>query len=271
MLRFIKKTLSISFSLLIMVSCTTKDIQQDFVIVAHRGAMSDKPENTMEAFKYAVELGADIVEIDLRTSSDGQLFILHDDSLIRTTNGEGIATSFTLAELQALDAGSWFGSSYSDQHIPSFKEVLIWATEEGVTLLLDLKESDREFAENVGNEVKKYGIEENMVVGVRSLEQAGEFQELLPNSRQLAFMRNPDQIEEYAEANVDVIRLWLRWLDEDPDLADRVHQTGKKLMINGTVGGLEETQRITSFAPHWILIDDVSRLQQSLLHLSSSN
>ncbi|TVR19580.1 MAG: hypothetical protein EA391_00395 [Balneolaceae bacterium] len=259
------------FATIILAIFEIKKSDQEVLIIAHRGAMSDKPENTMEAFKHAVELGADIVEIDLRTSSDGHLFILHDDSLSRTSDGEGIATSFTLAELQALDAGSWFDERYRGLIIPSFKEVLQWAKSEEVVLLLDLKEGGREFAENVANQVKQYGSEENMVVGVRSIEQAGEFQELLPNSRQLAFMRNPDQIEEYAETNVDVIRLWLRWLDEDPGLADRVHQTGKKLMINGTVGGLEETQRIKSYAPHWILIDDVSQLQQSLLHLSSSN
>ena len=231
--------------------------------------MEESPENTMTAFRRAQELGADIVEIDLYTSIDGHLFILHDSTLDRTTDGGGEATDLTLEELQALDAGSWFGPEYAGEQIPSFREVLEWATEEDVVLLLDLKESGPEFADNVAGDILQYEVEGNMVVGVRSPEQAGEFRERLPNARQLAFMGSPDDIEAYAEEGVDVLRLWLRWLDEDPTLADRVRQTGKKLMINGTLGELEEAKAIMDFEPDWILIDDVAQLQESLQQIAS--
>ena len=252
-------------------SCNGEVTDEGVNIVAHRGAMSDRPENTIVAFQRAHELGADIIEIDLYTSSDGDLFILHDATLDRTTDGEGEATDLTLEELQALDAGSWFGPEYAGERIPSFREVLEWATEEDVVLLLDLKESGPEFADNVAGDVLQYGVEENMVVGVRSPEQAGEFHERLPNARQLAFMGSPDDIEAYAEEGVDVLRLWLRWLDEDPTLADRVRQTGKKLMINGTLGELEEARAIMDFEPDWILIDDVAQLQESLRVIESES
>ncbi|MCC5940036.1 MAG: alkaline phosphatase family protein, partial [Balneolaceae bacterium] len=229
------------------------------------------PENTMAAFKRAHELGADVVEIDLYTSSDGHLFILHDSTLDRTTDGEGKATELTLEELQALDAGSWFGSEFTGEHIPSFREVLDWATRENVVLLLDLKETGWDFATNVASDVQSYGIEENMVVGVRSPEQAGEFRELMPRARQLAFMRSPDDIEAYSDEGVDVLRLWLRWLDEDPTLANRVKKTGKKLMINGTLGELDEGRRIMNFEPDWILIDDIVQLKESLLVITLEN
>jgi glycerophosphoryl diester phosphodiesterase len=263
------------FFLLILSSfcflgCNGEEAADDVKIVAHRGAMEERPENTMAAFKRAHELGADIIEIDLYTSSDGHLFILHDSTLDRTTDGEGEAAEYTLEELQALDAGSWFGPEYAGEHIPSFREVLEWATEEDVVLLLDLKESGPEFADNVARDVQQYGIEENIVVGVRSPEQAREFRERLPNARQLAFMRSPDDIEAYAEEGVDVLRLWLRWLDEDPALADRVRQTGKKMMINGTLGELEEARSIMAFEPDWILIDDVAQLQESLRQIASA-
>ncbi|MCC5905241.1 MAG: glycerophosphodiester phosphodiesterase family protein [Balneolaceae bacterium] len=258
------------FTPFLIISCGDEGVEQDVKIVAHRGAMEERPENTIAAFKRAHELGADIVEIDLYTSSDGHLFILHDTTLDRTTSAEGEATEFTLEELQLLDAGSWFGPEYTGERIPSFREVLEWATEENVVLLLDLKESGWEFAENVAGDVQAYGIEENMVVGVRSPEQAGEFRELLPNSRQLAFMGSPDDIEVYAEAGVDVLRLWLRWLDDDPSLADRVKATGRNLMINGTLGELEEARKIMSFEPDWILIDDVAQLMRSLENIAES-
>ncbi len=259
----------ITIAPLFFAGCNNGTDGEDVKIVAHRGAISERPENTMAAFKRAHKLGADIVEIDLYTSRDGHLFILHDSTLDRTTDGEGEATDFTLEELQALDAGSWFGPEYAGERIPSFREVLQWATKNDVVLLLDLKESGREFAENVASDVQEYGIEENMVVGVRSPEQAGEFRELLPNSGQLAFMGFPGDIQAYAEAGVDVIRLWLRWLDEDPTLADQVRQTQRKLMINGTLGELEEARAIMNFSPDWILIDDVAQLQESLRVIDS--
>ena len=264
----------ITFGLLISVLLVIAGFRtaiDDVSIVAHRGAMNHVPENTMEAFKLAVEQGADIVEIDLRTSADGVLYILHDDTLDRTTNGTGTASSFTLSELQALDAGSWYGEEFEGLRIPSFREVLEWSTEEDIVLLLDLKESGREFAENVSNEVLQYGKVENMVVGVRSPEQAAEFRELMPDALQLAFMRSPDLIEEFASQNVDVLRLWLRWLHTDNTLADRVHKSGKKLMINGTVGELDEAEEILSYNPHWILIDDVPQLRESMNTISEKN
>lgn len=267
MLRLFKTVLMVSCSFLILMSCTSKELQQDVDIVAHRGAMSEKPENTLAAFQHALDLGADIIEIDLWTSSDGHLFILHDPTLNRTTNGTGIATEYTLDTLQSLDAGKWFDESYEGLKIPSFIEVLEWSKQQEATLLLDLKEQGRVFAERVAADVKSNDMEKSVVVGVRSVEQAGIFRELLPDSKQLAFMRHPDLIEAFSKAGVDVLRLWLRWLDEDPTLAERVHTTGKKLMINGTAGGLEETRTILSFSPDWILIDDVHQLRKSLTEL----
>src|SRR5690554_4243459 len=99
------------FTLVITLIAVLKGCQSvpaaEPLIVAHRGAMTERPENTMSAYRYAVELGADIIEIDLRTSRDGHLFILHDVTLERTTDGEGPASELKMEELRELDAGSW--------------------------------------------------------------------------------------------------------------------------------------------------------------------
>lgn len=264
-----KIVIALATPLFLLAACGEEASQYEVAIVAHRGAMHDYPENTIIAFQKAVDLGADIVEIDLRTSSDGHLFILHDAALDRTTSGTGEAGDYTLEELQQLDAGSWFAPDFTDERILSFPQVLQWASEADITLLLDLKESGHAFAVDIADDIKKYGVGENTVVGVRSAEQAREFRELLPVSKQLAFMGRPDEIEAFADAGADVIRLWLRWLDEDPALAQRVRQAGKKLMINGVDGGLKETRQILEFAPDWILIDDVVQLQRSLQEIHS--
>jgi glycerophosphoryl diester phosphodiesterase len=238
-------------------------------VVAHRGAMTDRPENTMAAFERALELGADIVELDVRTSSDGRLFILHDPRVDRTTNGTGRASDLTWEELRQLDAGSWFDPRFAGEKIPSVAEALRWGRDRTV-LLLDLKETGRDFAKAVAAEVRQHGDPKNVVIGVRTPQQAREFRELIPESRQLGFLRRPELIEEFVAAGVDILRLWIDregWLLTNPELADRVRQSGKKLMINGTTGHPEEAQQIMSFHPDWILIDDVEQLKRSLAKL----
>ena len=74
-------------------------------IVAHRGASAERPECTLAALQRAIEVGATAVEVDVRTSRDGKLFLLHDTTLDRTTNGKGRASERTLADLKKLDAG----------------------------------------------------------------------------------------------------------------------------------------------------------------------
>lgn len=240
---------------------TTK---QEVRIAAHRGGMSAAPENTMAAFRQSVAMGVDILEVDLRTSSDGQLFILHDEQLDRTTDTTGIATELTMDELRQLDAGAWFESSYSGERIPSFQEVLTWAAGEEAMLLLDLKETGRQYAERVAGNIRTHDMEERTVIGVRSPKQAVNFRELIPEARQLGFIGSPDDIEEFASAGVEIIRLWLQWLEADPSLKDRVRDAGKKLMINGTVGEPAEARAIMKHAPDWILIDDPVQLKESL-------
>ena len=81
-------------------------------IVAHRGASADRPECTLSAIRRAIEVGAHVVEIDVRKSEDGGLFLLHDSTLDRTTDGTGPANERTMAELKELDAGGWFNETY---------------------------------------------------------------------------------------------------------------------------------------------------------------
>ncbi len=245
----------------------------DPAIVAHRGAMSERPQNTMAAFQRALELGADVVEIDVRTSRDGRLVIRHDATVDRNTDGTGRVSDLTFRELRGLDAGSWFDPAYSREIVPSLREVLLWGADRTV-LLLDLKERGREFAEAVAAEIRAYGNPEAVVIGVRTPEQAREFREVIPECRQLGFMGQPDLIEEFAEAGVAIIRLWLHregWLADHPQLAARVREAGAKLMVNGTDGRPEEAEALLAFQPDWILIDDIVRLKESIAALRAAD
>lgn len=125
-------------------------------IVAHRGSSSDRPECTLASIRRAIEAGATAVEVDVRRTKDGQLVILHDATLDRTTNGNGPLSEKTLAEVRELDAGSWFDSKYAGERVPTLSEVMKTCRAD-IDVLLDLKEQGAEFAEAVVAEVKQYG------------------------------------------------------------------------------------------------------------------
>src|SRR5580692_1404633 len=110
-------------------------------IIGHRGASGHAPENTLAAFKKAVALGATFIETDLQLSRDARFVAIHDDTVNRTTNGQGSVHGFTLAEIRKLDAGSWFGSEYAGERIPTLEEILEFSKKNDVVFYLELKPS----------------------------------------------------------------------------------------------------------------------------------
>ncbi len=95
-----------------------------FFCCAHRGASGHAPENTLAAFRLAMEMGAEMCELDVQQTADDRLVVMHDDTLERTTNGIGNLWEMTLAELQKYDAGSWFGARFAGEKMPAFEEVV---------------------------------------------------------------------------------------------------------------------------------------------------
>jgi glycerophosphoryl diester phosphodiesterase len=97
---------------------------RSIAVIAHRGAHRQHPENTLPALQAAIDLGADYVELDVRTSADGVLVLMHDRSVNRTTSGRGRVSCMTWTELQALDAGVKFGTEWRGTRVPSFAAAL---------------------------------------------------------------------------------------------------------------------------------------------------
>lgn len=106
--------------------------------IAHRGASGHCPENTLAAFRRAIELGADMIETDAQLSRDGVVFLCHDETLNRTTNGRGEVAHRTAAELKRLDAGSWFDTAFRKERIPTLEEAIL-AIRGRVSLNVELK------------------------------------------------------------------------------------------------------------------------------------
>jgi glycerophosphoryl diester phosphodiesterase len=109
------------------------------LVVAHRGHRAAFPEQTLPAFEAAIALGCRAIEADLQLTRDGRLVMMHDLTVDRTTDGHGPVATATLAELEALDAGSWFDPRFAGTRIPTVEELLALAIPAGVTLCLEVK------------------------------------------------------------------------------------------------------------------------------------
>lgn len=94
-------------------------------VIAHRGASAYAPENTLAAFALAEEMGADWVELDCRLSRDGEVVVMHDEELDRTTNGSGYVRETSLHEMKQLDAGEWFEPKFRGERVPSLEQALL--------------------------------------------------------------------------------------------------------------------------------------------------
>ncbi len=94
------------------------------VVIAHRGASGDAPENTLAAFREAIRQKADAIELDVQQTRDNKLIILHDPWLQRTTSGRGLVSSKNLKQIKALDAGSWHSPRFAGERVPTLEEVL---------------------------------------------------------------------------------------------------------------------------------------------------
>ena len=122
----------------------------DAVCIAHRGASGKghAPENTLSAFRKAIQIGVDAVECDVHCTKDGHIVIIHDKELKRTTNMDGIITEMTLSEVKKADAGSWFESRFAGETIPTLKE-LLELTKGRVITVVEIKQ------ENIADKVIK--------------------------------------------------------------------------------------------------------------------
>ncbi len=96
---------------------------RSITIIAHRGASGHAPEHTFASWDRALEMGADYIEQDLQMTRDGELVVIHDATLDRTTNGRGPVSDYTLAEIQQFDAGSWFDPRFAGERVRSLREV----------------------------------------------------------------------------------------------------------------------------------------------------
>ncbi|MCS7221334.1 MAG: glycerophosphodiester phosphodiesterase [Anaerolineae bacterium] len=154
--------------------------------MAHRGGAALAPENTMLAFQNALALGADVLELDVRASRDGELVVIHDETVDRTTDGTGKVTEMTLAQLQALDAGYRYspdnGHSFPYRgrgiKIPTLREVLTAFPEARVNI--EIKQVTPPIEETVARLIEEMGAQDRVLVVASDDGVIKRFRRLMP-------------------------------------------------------------------------------------------
>jgi glycerophosphoryl diester phosphodiesterase len=161
-------------------------------IFAHRGASGTHPENTMAAFEAAVRLGADGIELDVQMTKDGEIVIIHDETVNRTTSGKGWIEQMTYEEVAALDAGSWFSPRFAGEKILTLDEFFMWASRNELQINIELKT----------NKIPYYGIEQKV------LEIIGKYE---MSERVIISSFNPDSVRRVIELDPCIAVAGLVW------------------------------------------------------------
>ena len=130
------------------------------VAISHRGEHLHHPENTMPAFEEAVRLGADYIEVDVRTTSDGKLVLSHDGNVSRCTNGTGDVAKMSFDEIRALDAGVKKGPEFAGTKVPTFDEVLDYARGK-INIYVDVKQVT---AKDLVDHIVGHGMTDHVVI-----------------------------------------------------------------------------------------------------------
>lgn len=134
---------------------------------AHRGFSGKYPENTMLAFRKAVDEGVDGIELDVQLTKDGEVVIIHDETIDRTTDGKGLVVSYTYDELRKFDASFKFRGEYGFNPIPTLREYFELVKDKNLVTNIELKTGLNEYfgiEEKVWELIKEYRLEERVII-----------------------------------------------------------------------------------------------------------
>jgi len=149
-------------------------------IIAHRGASNLAPQNTLSAFEKAIEIGADMIELDVHLTKEGEVVVMHDAEVDSTTDGSGKLSEMSLREVKCLDAGSNFGEEFAGEKVPTLDEVLELTNGE-IELNIELKTrsgKNEGIEEEVLSLVEEYGMGKDVLISSFSFESVERVKDL---------------------------------------------------------------------------------------------
>jgi len=202
--------------------------------VAHRGDPVTAPENSMPAFEAALRSGVDVLELDLQLSADGHAVIIHDETVDRTTDGTGAVADLSLAELQALDAGSWYGSAWRGVTIPTFDEFLPLLQRSTASAIIEFKGVwPAEGVTPVIASIYRYGVQDRVVLASFESETLLELAREAPSlPRAIVVRRLPNDPVGLAEAHgARAVITSMRSFQVEPQAAQQLQAAGLMTIV----------------------------------------
>ena len=222
------------------------------LVIAHRACTIDPSgshypceENTLAAIRHAASIGADMVELDVRTTADGTLVLLHDKRLARTTNGRGKVYELSLSALRKLDAGA-------GQPVPTLDEALDLTARLSLPVLLDLKSRRVESTALVAALAGRDRVSP-IYVGAHSPERIRELRRLAPHINIIAFPMLHNRIGAYLNEKPNGVRLWARWANDAR--VDRLRAAGLSVWVTAGTRGRATAARLRRLAIDGIITD----------------
>ncbi|HEY9152901.1 MAG TPA: glycerophosphodiester phosphodiesterase family protein [Anaerolineales bacterium] len=229
------------------------------VIFAHRGASAHAPENTLASFELALSQGADAIELDARLSADGQVVVIHDSTVDRTTNGHGRVAKLTLNELRSLDASSSYAEKYRREKIPLLEEVFE-AVGKKMLINVELKNytPHDQLVEKVCELVQKHGLENRIIFSSFLTSSLKKAERLLPEvPRGLltldGWMGAWGRSFEFSFGEYAALHPYLT--DVTKQQVVRVHRLKRRVHV-WTVNKAEDMVRLNNWGVDGILTDD---------------
>jgi glycerophosphoryl diester phosphodiesterase len=223
---------------------------QGVEVVCHRGANEYAPENTLAAAQLCIEWGVAYVELDVRTSKDGVMYLLHDPWVNRTTNGKGFIFQLTSAEIDKLDAGSWFDKKFAAEKVPRLDPYLR-AIKGKIKVYFDVKGAD---LKQLIALVYDVGMEKDCFFWFDRAEKALEFRNL---DQSLALKVNVGKVGDVKEAaeryRANIVETGLRNMSQE--LVDACRARNLKIMILHTKKDPEAFRQIVEWQADMVNLD----------------
>lgn len=237
-------------------------------VIAHRGASQDAPENTLAAFRLAEKQGADGFELDVTTCGSGELVVIHDADVDRTTSGSGRVQDLPLQEIKTFDAGSWFSAEFSGETVPTLDEVLETASRE-TWINIELKNYNTPFdnlAEQTAKTVARHGREGRVFFSSFNPLNARKIHRHLPGSP-FGLLLVPGMTAPWLLQLAGTIwpydALHPHFSDATPALIDRAHRSGKPVLAY-TINDAEDIQRLAAIHLDGLITDRPALARRTL-------
>lgn len=228
--------------------------------IAHRGLSSLYPENTLIAFSNALEVGVDFIELDIRLSQDKEIVVIHDETIERTTDGNGRVDKLTFKQIRKHSAGRWFSESFADERVPSLIEV-IELVDKKAGLMIEIKEPGLE--RRLMDLVERHSLTGNIICISYFLESVAEIRRLNPYTP-VGIIKDcvdPILFKDYLKANINMISTdFFQWT---PDLLKVCYKSGFTVGV-GTVNEKEDLMKALEMRLPIITTDYPQRLKELL-------